>query len=79
MQLSIFEKIVLWICKPNRNLKAYTMNCNIIAETHNPAKVWVAYTEYTLSQKIIAGEISTICDFRYVSSIPRKRKVFGFG
>ncbi len=31
MQLSIFEKIVLWICKRNRNLKAHTMNGRFIA------------------------------------------------
>jgi len=46
-----------------------------IAEIQNSAKVWVAYTEYALSQKTIDGEINTICDFRYGSSIPKKRKV----
>ena len=55
-------------------MEAYSQN-GCIAAIHNPAKVWVAYTEYTLSQKTIDGEINTICDFRYESSIPKKRKV----
>ncbi len=50
-----------------------------IADLHNSAKVWVAHTEYTVSQKTIDGEMNTICDYRYVSSIPKKRNVFDFG
>jgi len=36
---------------------------SLIAVIHNSAKVWITYTEYTLSQKTIDGEINTICDF----------------
>ncbi len=55
------------------------MNCVFIAGLHNSAEVWVSYTEYTVSQKTIDGEMNTICDYRYVSSIPKKRNVFDFG
>jgi hypothetical protein len=50
-----------------------------IAEIHNWAKVWIAYTEYTISKKTIAGKIIALLDCRYISSIPKKRKVFEFG
>ena len=53
-------------------------DCVSIAPTEFFAKLWITHTEYTVSQKTIDGEINTICDFRYVSSIQKKREAFGF-
>ena len=50
-----------------------------IADIHNLAKVWVAHSEYTISNKPIDGEINPIWDCRYQSGIPKKRKVSEFG
>ena len=53
--------------------------CVFIAAIESFAKLWITHTEYTVSQKTIDEEMNTICDYRYVSSIPKKRKVFDFG
>jgi len=50
-----------------------------IAVIESFAKLWITHTEYTVSQKTIDGEMNTICDYKYVSSIPEKRKVFDIG
>ena len=38
-----------------------------IAGIHNSAKLWVAYTEYTISKIAIAGDIMALCDMSEVS------------
>jgi hypothetical protein len=50
-----------------------------IAEIHNWAKVWIAYTEYTISNATIVEEMNTLWECRYESGIQKKRKVSEFG
>ena len=45
-----------------------------IAEIHNWAKVWIAYTEYTISNATIVEEMNTLWDCRYESGIPKNGK-----
>jgi len=51
----------------------------LIAEIHNWAKVWIAYTEYTISNATIVEEMNTLWECRYESGIQKKRKVSEFG
>ena len=50
-------QIWLYICKCNQTVKIENMNCVLIAEVHNSAKVWITYTEYTISESNAGGEI----------------------
>ncbi len=69
----------MYIAKANITGIFEEFEFGLIAPTESFTKLWIAHTEYTVSQKTIDGEMNTICDYRYISSIPIKRKVFEFG
>ena len=69
----------LYIWKQNLQAAMEKEDCGSTAGRHNSVKMWVEHTEYTVSQKIIDGEMNTICDYRYENSIPKIRNVFDFG
>ena len=45
-----------------------------IAEIHNWAKVWIAYTEYTIPNATIVEEMNTLWECRYESGIQKNGK-----
>ncbi len=72
-QLFWFEDIFV-----SQMIYAIVYDCSFIAEIHNWAKVWIAYTEYTISNATIVEEMNTLWECRYESGIQKKRKVFAF-
>jgi hypothetical protein len=74
-----FSKIAIMslrISKRNRILKTHETDCVSIADIYTSAKVWISYSEYTISKYTIHGEMGTIGEYRYKSGIPKNRKVF---
>jgi hypothetical protein len=65
-RLVFFLEFWLYIAKANITDIFEDLEFGLIAPTESFAKLCIAHTEYTVSQKTIDGEINTICDFRYV-------------